>query len=88
MGACLQDTLAGDLGASLPAQFGVWPDAVVIVPRSRQHYPGLGQRSEQGLIEAFVLQDSSPLLSSAVPALVGGPASSSMPCNMGNGTPA
>lgn len=36
-----QDTLVGDLGGSLPAQFRVWPDGVAIVlPRSEPE-PGI-----------------------------------------------
>ena len=48
------DTLAGDLGGGLPAQFRVGPDRVVIVPPGGQHGPGMGKRGEQGLVEAFV----------------------------------
>ena len=50
------DTLAGDLGGGLPAQFRVWPHRVVIVPPCGQHEPGMSQRGEQGLVEAFVPQ--------------------------------
>jgi hypothetical protein len=50
------DTLAGDLGGGRPAQFRVWPDRIVIVPPGSQHEPGMGQRGEQRLVEAFVPQ--------------------------------
>ena len=46
--------LAGDLGGGTPAQFGVRPDVVVIVPPGVEHEAGMGQRREQRLIEAFV----------------------------------
>ena len=60
------DTLAGDLGGGLPAQFGVGPDRVVIVSLSGQHEPGMGQRNEQGLVEAFVPQAAVEALHEAV----------------------
>lgn len=44
-GGMSPDTLAGDLGRGLPAQFRVRPDRVVIVPPSIEHEPGMGQRS-------------------------------------------
>ena len=60
------DTLAGNLGGGLPAQFRVWSDRVVIVPPSSQHEPGMSQRGEQGLVEAFVAQATIEALDEAV----------------------
>jgi hypothetical protein len=50
------DTLAGDLGGGVPVQFLVRPDRIVIVPPGSEHEPGMGQRGEQRLVEAFVAQ--------------------------------
>ena len=50
------DTLAGDLGRRLPAQFRVRPDVVIVVPPGHEHEAGMRQRREQGLVEAFVAQ--------------------------------
>ena len=60
------DTLAGDLGGGLPAQFRVGPDRVVIVPPGGQHEPGMSQRGEQGLVEAFVPQAAIEALHEAI----------------------
>ena len=60
------DTLAGDLGGGLTAQFRVRPDRVVIVPPGGQHEPGMGQRGEQGLVEALVPQAAIEALDEAV----------------------
>jgi len=48
------DTLGHDLGWSAPAQFGVPPDVVVIVPANVEHEAGMRQRREQCLLEAFI----------------------------------
>ena len=60
------DTFAGDLSGGLSAQFRVWPDRVVVVPPGSQHKPGMGQRGEQGLIEAFVAQTAVEALDETV----------------------
>jgi hypothetical protein len=60
------DTLAGDLGGGLPAQFRMWPDLVAVVPPGSEHGPGLGQRGEQRLVEAFVAQATIEALDEAV----------------------
>ncbi len=60
------DTSAGDLGGGLPAQLRVRPDRIVIVPPVGQHEPGMGQRSEQRLVEAFVPQAAVEALDEAV----------------------
>ncbi|KIT98651.1 hypothetical protein QU38_02935, partial [Staphylococcus aureus] len=59
-------TLAGDLGGGLPAQFRVRPDVVVIVLPGGEHEPGMGQRREQRLVEAFVPQAPVEALDEAV----------------------
>lgn len=48
------DTLASDLGGGLPAQFGVRPDVVVVMPTGVKHEAGARQRREHRLVEAFV----------------------------------
>ena len=60
------DTFAGDLGGGLPAQFRVWPDRVVIVPPCSEHEPGMSQRGEQRLVEAFVPEAAIKALHEAV----------------------
>jgi hypothetical protein len=60
------DRFAGFLGGGSPAQFRVWPDRIVIVPPGGQHEPGMGQRGEQGLVEAFVPQATVEALHEAV----------------------
>ena len=60
------DTLAGDLSGCLSAQFRVWPDVVVVVPPGAEHEPGVGQRGEQCLVEAFVAQTTIEALDEAV----------------------
>ena len=41
-------------GSSRPVR--VWPDRVVVVPPCGEHEPGVRQRGEQRLVEAFVAQ--------------------------------
>ena len=60
------DTLAGDLSGCLSAQFRVWPDVVLVVPPGAEHEPGVGQRGEQRLVEAFVTQATVEALDEAV----------------------
>ena len=50
--------LTGDLGGGEPAQFRVWPDAIVILPPGREHGPCLRHGSEQRLIQALIAQPS------------------------------
>lgn len=62
----LFDTLTGDLGGGLPAQFRVRSGCVVVMPPGGQHAPGMSQRSKQRLVEAFVAQATVEALDQAV----------------------
>ncbi len=48
--------LAGDPGGGVPAQLRVRPDRVAAMLSGGQYRPSVGQRGEQRLVEAFVMQ--------------------------------
>jgi len=60
------DTLAGDLGGGIPAQFRVRPNVVVIVPPGIEHEVRVRQRREQRLVAALVAQAAIEALHEAV----------------------
>ena len=62
----LPDRFTGFLGGGSPAQFRVRPYVVVVMPPGIKHEPGMRQRREQRLVEAFVAQAPVEALDEAV----------------------
>lgn len=50
------DTLGGDLGGGLPAQFRVRPDVVILMLPDVEHEAGVDQKLQQRFAEAFIPQ--------------------------------